>query len=377
MKEPLTEIFAACLVAWQAEYGRHNLPWQNTRDAYRIWLSEIMLQQTQVATVIPYYTRFLERFPNVETLAVATQDEVMALWAGLGYYSRARNLHKCAQSVMDRHGGVFPESVEMLIRLPGIGRSTASAIAVFAYDAQAAILDGNVKRVLARVFGIEGFPGTPKVERKMWALAESLLPAADLAAYTQGMMDLGATLCSRVNPRCEACPFDTYCFAHATGREHALPTPKPRKLQSERFVDVLVLCADTSVLFERRPDSGIWGGLWSFPELTALNDYEPKDDAVLRASLTASAERFGKVLYMMPLAPLWHIFTHFKLFLRPWLVVMKEVAVLSDGFRHFMWLSENAIDTVGLPSPIRQIIDTLYVNKRHAVLDVARGRLTP
>ncbi|VVE64742.1 A/G-specific adenine glycosylase [Pandoraea captiosa] len=361
----LADTFAERLIAWQAEHGRHDLPWQNTRDAYRIWLSEIMLQQTQVATVIPYYGRFLERFPDVAALASAPQDDVMALWSGLGYYSRARNLHRCAQVVVAEHGGRFPADPETLATLPGIGRSTAAAIAAFAYDAHAAILDGNVKRVLARVFGIEGFPGTPKIEREMWALAESLLPPRDLPAYTQGMMDLGATLCGRGAPRCGECPFDNDCVAHATGRERTLPTSKPKKAQPERYVDVLVIRAGDRVLFERRPDSGIWGGLWSLPELTPPTDTRDADDASLRARLTGHATalgaRLGPVQSLVPLQGLTHVFTHFKLHLRPWLVTLSVngESIASAGDANRAWLDGAGVVAAGLPSPIRKIADAL------------------
>lgn len=362
----LADTFAERLIAWQAEHGRHDLPWQNTRDAYRIWLSEIMLQQTQVATVIPYYGRFLERFPDVAALASAPQDDVMALWSGLGYYSRARNLHRCAQVVVAEHGGRFPSDPDTLATLPGIGRSTAAAIAAFAYDAHAAILDGNVKRVLARVFGIEGFPGTPKIEREMWALAESLLPDHDLPAYTQGMMDLGATLCGRGKPRCGECPFDSDCVAHATGRERSLPTAKPKKAQPERHVDVLVIRAGGRVLFERRPDSGIWGGLWSLPELTPPTDAPAPDDASLRERLCAHAAALGAqqgaVQSLAPLHGLTHVFTHFRLHLRPWLVTLSPSAPgrqpPASGAR-LAWLDAAGIAAAGLPSPIRKIADAL------------------
>ncbi|MGE5622963.1 MAG: A/G-specific adenine glycosylase, partial [Bacillota bacterium] len=207
--------FSAQVIRWQKQHGRHALPWQNTRDAYRIWLSEIMLQQTQVAAVIPYYQRFLERFPDVFVLAAAPAEEVMAYWSGLGYYSRARNLHRCAQRVVSEYGGVFPSDPVLLADLPGIGRSTAAAIAAFAYGARAAILDGNVKRVFCRVFGVDGFPGTKPVEDKLWRRAIALLPQDDIEAYTQGLMDLGATVCTRSSPSCEACPLAQRCVARA------------------------------------------------------------------------------------------------------------------------------------------------------------------
>lgn len=366
----LAGTFAERLIAWQAEHGRHDLPWQNTRDAYRIWLSEIMLQQTQVATVIPYYARFLERFPDVAALANAPQDDVMALWSGLGYYSRARNLHRCAQVVLAEHGGRFPTDPETLATLPGIGRSTAAAIAAFAYDAHAAILDGNVKRVLARVFGIEGFPGTPKIEREMWALAESLLPGSNLPAYTQGMMDLGATLCGRGKPRCGECPFDSDCVAHATGRERILPTSKPKKVQPERYVDVLVIGSGERILFERRPDSGIWGGLWSLPELTPPTGEREADDASLRERLSAHAAALGAaqgtVQSLVPLQGLTHVFTHFRLHLRPWLVTLSGASAQGafaarSGDAPHAWLDSAGIAAAGLPSPIRKIADALRI----------------
>ena len=208
MPQPAPD-FAARLIAWHADHGRHDLPWQNTHDPYRIWLSEIMLQQTQVDTVVPYYRRFLARCPDIATLAAADSGTVMALWSGLGYYARARNLHACAQRLVADHGGAFPATAEAIATLPGIGRSTAAAIAAFAFGERTAILDGNVKRVLCRAFGIDGFPGQAAVERKLWALAEALLPHADVATYIQAQMDLGATLCTRGTPHCTRCPLAT------------------------------------------------------------------------------------------------------------------------------------------------------------------------
>ncbi|HZX26470.1 MAG TPA: A/G-specific adenine glycosylase, partial [Telluria sp.] len=221
--------FSAAVIAWQRAHGRHTLPWQNTRDAYRVWLSEIMLQQTQVAAVLGYYARFLERFPDVFELARAPSEDVMAHWSGLGYYTRARNLHACAKRVVEEYGGVFPADPALLAQLPGIGRSTAAAIAAFSYGARAAILDGNVKRVFARVFGIDAYPGEKKVEDALWARAEALLPADGIESYTQGLMDLGATLCTRGTPACERCPLAQRCVALATGRTAELPVRKPKK----------------------------------------------------------------------------------------------------------------------------------------------------
>ena len=251
--------FAQALIRWQKQAGRHDLPWQQpgrARDPYRVWLAEIMLQQTQVATVIPYYVRFLARFPDLARLAAAPAEEVMALWSGLGYYARARNLQRAAQDVVAKHGGRFPRRIEDIGSLPGVGRSTAAAIAVFAFGARAAILDGNVRRVLARVFGIEGFPGEKKVEARLWALAEALLPRRDLVAYTQGLMDLGATLCRLRRPRCGECPVAASCVARREDRIAGLPTPRAKRAVPQRSVTLLVLRSRGRVLLEQRPPHG-------------------------------------------------------------------------------------------------------------------------
>jgi len=348
--------FAPRLIAWQREHGRHGLPWQNTRDAYRIWLSEIMLQQTQVGTVIPYYARFLERFPTVEALAAAPLDDVMALWAGLGYYTRARNLHRCAQVVAQEHGGRFPSTLEGLAELPGIGRSTAAAIASFAFGARETILDGNVKRVLARVFGVEGFPGEKRVENAMWTLAESLVPApsasdADVSAYTQGLMDLGATLCGRGKPDCARCPFATDCVANTTGRQRELPAARPKKAVPTRRTWMLVLVDGDAVMLEKRPPSGIWGGLWSLPE------------AADEAALAELAQSFGTVGAVSPLAPFSHTFTHFKLDIEPRMieaargVYAANALALADA--QTVWVPLREIDAYGVPAPVRKLLDGL------------------
>jgi A/G-specific adenine glycosylase len=352
--------FAPRLIAWQREHGRHDLPWQNTRDAYRIWLSEIMLQQTQVGTVIPYYARFLDRFPTVEALAAAPLDDVMALWAGLGYYTRARNLHRCAQVVAQEHGGRFPETVDGLAELPGIGRSTAAAIASFAFGARATILDGNVKRVLARVFGVEGFPGEKRVENAMWALAESIVPGAaasdaDVSAYTQGLMDLGATLCGRGKPDCARCPFADDCVANTTGRQRELPAARPKKAVPTRRTWMLVLLDGDTVMLEKRPPSGIWGGLWSLPE------------AADEAALAERAQSFGTVSRASALAPFAHTFTHFKLDIEPRVVelerdaksVSASASALELGDGQTAWVALNELDAFGVPAPVRKLLDSL------------------
>ncbi|WP_321815886.1 MULTISPECIES: A/G-specific adenine glycosylase [unclassified Paraburkholderia] len=346
--------FAPRLIAWQREHGRHDLPWQNTRDAYRIWLSEIMLQQTQVSTVIPYYGRFLDRFPTVEALANAPVDDVMALWAGLGYYTRARNLYRCAQVVAEQHGGQFPRTVEGLAELPGIGRSTAAAIASFAFGARETILDGNVKRVLARVFGVEGFPGEKRVENGMWTLAESLVPDAaatdaDVSSYTQGLMDLGATLCTRGKPDCERCPFADDCVAKTTNRQRQLPASRPKKAVPLRQTWMLVLMDGDSVMLEKRPPSGIWGGLWSLPE------------AADEAALAARAEGFGAdVATVSPLAPLTHTFTHFKLDIEPRVAELgRKGGKLVAQEAETVWVPLPDIDAYGVPAPVRKLLDGL------------------
>ena len=349
----LTSRFAARLIAWQRKHGRHDLPWQNTRNAYRIWLSEIMLQQTQVSTVIPYYAKFLARFPDVAALAAAPVDDVMALWAGLGYYTRARNLHRCAQAVVERHGGAFPASVDELAELPGIGRSTAAAIASFAFGARATILDGNVKRVLARVFGVEGFPGEKKVENAMWTLAESLLPSNasddEVSAYTQGLMDLGATLCVRGKPDCLRCPFAADCVANVTGRQRELPAARPKKAVPTRRTWMLVLRDGDAVMLEKRPPSGIWGGLWSLPE------------AADEAALATRAREFGGDGAVSPLAPLTHVFTHFKLEIEPRLAEFDRsvgaLAALRDA--DTAWVSVSDLDSFGVPAPVRKLLESL------------------
>ncbi|WP_187628726.1 A/G-specific adenine glycosylase [Paraburkholderia sp. UCT31] len=350
---PMPE-FSARLVAWQRQHGRHDLPWQNTRDPYRIWLSEIMLQQTQVSTVIPYYAKFLARFPDVAALAAAPSDDVMALWAGLGYYTRARNLQRCAQVVVEQHGGAFPASVDELAELPGIGRSTAAAIASFAFGARATILDGNVKRVLARVFGVEGFPGEKKVENAMWTLAESLLPSnasnAEVSGYTQGLMDFGATLCVRGKPDCSRCPFAPDCVANVTGRQRELPTARPKKAVPTRRTWMLLLRDGNAVMLERRPPSGIWGGLWSLPE------------AADEASLAERARAFGGDGEVSALASFSHVFTHFKLDIEPRLAEFDRgvgaLAALNDA--DTAWVALSDLDSFGVPAPVRKLLASLH-----------------
>ena len=335
--------FARRLIAWHARQGRHDLPWQNTRDPYRVWLSEIMLQQTQVATVIPYYGRFLERFPTLADLAAAPVQEVMALWSGLGYYARARNLHQCARAVMAEHGGGFPQDPAAIAALPGIGRSTANAIAVFCFGVRAPILDGNVKRVLCRWRGVEGFPGAPAVEKSLWRLAESLLPDGDCDTYIQAQMDLGAGVCSRGRPRCGDCPLAEDCVARRENRVAELPAARPRKALPERESMVLAIVAAGRVLLEERPATGIWGGLWSLPELPA--------EADARAHLESRGWRVDEC---RPLPELVHVFTHFRLTLRPLLVHAAAPPQVAEPGQH--WLTAGEIKSAPLPAPIRKVL---------------------
>src|SRR3569623_258683 len=347
--------FAATVVDWQKRHGRHALPWQNTDDPYRIWLSEIMLQQTQVAAVIPYYQRFLQRFPDVQTLAAAALEEVMAHWSGLGYYSRARNLHRCAQRVCAEYAGKFPSDPLMKEELPGIGRSTAAAIAAFAYGSRAAILDGNVKRVFCRVFGIDGYPGDKAVEIALWQRAEALLPKQDMEAYTQGLMDLGATVCVRSNPSCASCPLARRCVAYASGRVNELPRRKPKKKIPEKHAAMLAIFDCDEVLLERRPNSGIWGGLLSLPELPCD---EGKNALALLPALEALATRFGTVTSCEQLPPFTHVFTHYKLHVVPFAARLAQRAELA-GEERYLWYRAERLVQAPLPAPVKKLLLSL------------------
>jgi len=345
----LTHAFASRVVAWQRAHGRHDLPWQNTRDAYRIWLSEIMLQQTQVSTALPYYVRFVAAFPDVAALAEASLDDVLAHWSGLGYYRRAHHLHQAARAVVAQHGGEFPRDAATLATLPGIGRSTAAAIAAFAFGAREAILDGNVKRVLARHRGIDGWPGAPKVEAALWDAANAFVPADDIEAYTQGLMDLGATICSRSNPACLHCPLSDDCIARREGRIDALPAPRPIKPLPQREVRVLVIEHGGEVLFEKRPAVGIWGGLWSLPECAL--DADVRD--IVRA-------RFGAdVALRDALPPIAHGFTHFGLTMHPQRLAAARWPSRAEEAQGTLWLSPQDALTAALPAPIKKLVRSL------------------
>lgn len=354
---------AARLVAWQRQHGRHGLPWQNTKDPYRVWLSEIMLQQTQVAAVVPYYQRFMDRFPDVEALACAPAEDVMSLWAGLGYYARARNLHACARSVMQDWGGRFPPDAKRLATLPGIGPSTAAAIASFCYAERIAILDGNVKRVFARYFAIEGDVTTKPVEQLLWKQATDALPTAIqlkrdpdiMTAYTQGLMDLGATLCTKHQPACRTCPIKKDCQAHIQGRTRELPWPRARKTTPERTTGMLIACHQGRILLEKRPESGIWGGLWSLPEVQSDTPVEQYCD------------RFGlKAKQTHSLTPFQHVFTHFRLTIFPVIAYLgsnrftkSQIATRTDRLE---WITVKDLHTLGLPAPVRKLLKGLLTD---------------
>ncbi len=341
--------FARRVSDWQRSHGRSDLPWQGTRDPYAIWLSEVMLQQTQVATVVPYYLRFRARFPELGSLAAADEDEVLRLWSGLGYYSRARNLHRAAQAIVAQHAGAFPRELADIEALPGIGRSTAAAIAGFAYGARAAILDGNVKRVLARHFAIEGFPGERAVEQRLWQLAESLLPSADIEPYIQGLMDLGATVCTTRAPLCAHCPVRASCAALAQDRVAELPAPRPRRVVPHRRTTMLVLRRKGGdVLLQKRPAVGVWSGLWCFPEIGSTDD-PARVARRLYGCEVASVERLG---------PLRHGFTHFTLDIEPIVGRVKRVAprAAQPGV---LWLPLEVAIGAAVPVPVRKLLRAL------------------
>jgi A/G-specific adenine glycosylase len=349
------------LVAWQRQHGRHGLPWQNTRDPYKVWLSEIMLQQTQVAAVLDYYQRFLAKFPNVEALAQAPADQVMAQWAGLGYYARARNLHACAKQVVSTWKGKFPNDAAGLATLPGIGPSTAAAIAAFCYGERTAILDGNVKRVLARLFAIEGDPTSRAIELQLWSKAHELVPTASacvqdpnlMSAYTQGLMDLGATICTRSRPQCPACPLKKDCMAFVQGRCDELPWPRARKVLPERSTAMLIVCRPGYLLLMQRPTTGIWGGLWSLPECAPELDPE------------AAGQQLGlNVQTTDTFAEFLHVFTHFRLTIRPHLIQIGPDFSDHPGRAQPLgtrgeWVSIKTLHERGLPAPVRKLLEGL------------------
>jgi A/G-specific adenine glycosylase len=333
------------LLAWFDQAGRKHLPWQIDRTCYRVWVSEIMLQQTQVGTVIPYFERFMQRFPEVKALAEAPLNEVLHLWTGLGYYARARNLHRAAQQIVAEHNGEFPATHADVQSLPGIGRSTAGAILAQSRDERHAILDGNVKRVLTRAFAIEGYPGTKVVEQQLWQLAESLLPEQRLADYTQAMMDLGALVCTRTKPKCTQCPMQSICLGFAQGLQAQLPTSKPKVARRQREQFALVACdARGRLLLEQRPLSGIWGGLWVCPQ---FDDESALQQWAMQHLQIASSWR--------ALPSLDHAFTHFHLHLQLRAVTATPLAQVADG-SCYCWYDARRPEAIGLAKPVLDIL---------------------
>ena len=348
------DLFSARLLKWFDQHGRHDLPWQFDQSAYRVWVSEIMLQQTQVATVIPYYHRFMKRFPSIGILATASEDEVLQFWAGLGYYARGRNLHKTATIIVEQYHGQFPKTLPEVNALPGIGRSTAAAILALSDNQRHAILDGNVKRTLSRYHGIEGYPGDKVVGDALWALAEQHTPKKRVADYTQAIMDMGATLCTRSKPKCEICPVKKHCVAYRDDRISELPQRKPKKLRPHKQRTVLLLIDEhNQVLLLKRPSKGIWGGLYSLPE------FESKDDCI-DAVKTATPELVKGLQHGDPLS---HKFTHYDLTLSPVHIFcqandQKEYRKINNDEASVArcTLGDKTPD-VGIPTPIQKILD--------------------
>jgi len=340
------------LLDWFAQHGRHELPWQTPRSAYRVWVSEIMLQQTQVTTVIPYFERFMQSFADISALANAPLDAVLHQWTGLGYYARARNLHKAAEQILSQHDGEFPTNFEQVLALPGIGRSTAAAILAQAFGQRHAILDGNVKRVLTRYYAIAGWPGLKAVEQILWEKAELNTPSENLVDYTQAIMDLGATLCKRSKPNCPACPLNKHCQAHALGRENELPTSKPKKPKPIKQTCMLLILNETGhhTLLQKRPPAGIWGGLWSFPECQSDDDIGDWCRQHLQLSVSATE----------PLTALRHTFSHYHLDIQPVKVHASPIGVMDS--EQLIWYNTHQPDERGLPAPVKTLLEQLAID---------------
>ena len=340
--------FGDTVVAWQKKHGRHDLPWQNTQDPYAVWLSEIMLQQTQVVTVREYFARFMTRFPTVADLAAAHQDEVLGLWSGLGYYSRARNMHRAAQDVVALHGGVFPRDSETLQTLPGIGRSTAAAVASLCFGEPIAILDGNVKRVLTRYLGFKNDLALSKVEKELWAIAQTMLPQRDVTnampRYTQGVMDLGATVCTPKKPKCEQCPVAQVCVAKAQGRPENYPV-KTRKLKrsSEQLWLLQMQTPKGDVWLMQRPQTGVWAGLYCLPVFESFDALQAVVPAKHRRDLSE-----GTVFK--------HVLTHKDLHVHPVTLCLPSTAKLSPSLGEGQWVAASDWSNLGLPAPVRKLL---------------------
>ncbi len=355
---------AQALIDWHACHGRHDLPWQRDRTPYRVWVSEIMLQQTQVATVIPYFERFMQRFPDARALADASLDEVLRLWSGLGYYARARNLHRAALCIRDEHGGSFPEGFDDIASLPGIGRSTAGAILALSRGERFPILDGNVKRVLCRYFALKGDVSSRALNEQLWERAERCTPRSEVATYTQAIMDLGATVCTRRKPHCAGCPLEPRCIARQTGRQHEIPAPRAARSRGSKHTFMLVAERnDGSVLLMRRPQHGVWGGLWCLPEFSASEE---------ASAFAARALSHAADIEPSPLAQIRHAFTHFDLTITPLYLQCAGPAGVAEGSvgpaeestgaaedSDAVWYNPREPAPVGLPAPVRSLLDQL------------------
>ncbi len=342
-----SSLFSQAVLNWFDEHGRHDLPWQKNKTPYRVWVSEIMLQQTQVTTVIPYYQKFMKSFPNVKALAAAPVDEVLHHWTGLGYYARARNLHKCAQMVMNEHAGRFPKNLEQLIALPGIGRSTAGAIGSISMGLASSILDGNVKRVLARFHAIEGWPGAKKVMDDMWLVAERYTPNERTADYTQAMMDLGATLCSRSKPKCEICPLVAQCEAYQLNRVKDFPFSKPKKDKPIKSTRMIMIEHEGEVLLRQQPSTGLWGGLWIFPQ------QDLQDDVLAHPQLQNC-----QVKHVQASDAFRHTFSHYHLDIHPVRVSLKA-KIDQVGEASILWYNLKQPASVGLAAPVKKLLEAL------------------
>lgn len=343
--------FQQKIVRWFDQHGRKNLPWQMDKTPYRVWVSEVMLQQTQVSTVIPYFERFMQHFPTIDALSKATTDDVLHLWTGLGYYSRARNLHQTAKKIMHDHAGIFPDTLDELQQLRGIGRSTAGAILALAFQQKATILDGNVKRVLIRFSGITEWSGEKLTLEKLWKTAALFTPEKRIADYTQAMMDLGATICVRGKPLCHACPLETHCVARQSGIEKSLPKPKPKKSLPVKSATLLVIRHKETIFLQKRPATGIWGGLWSVPEYAGfieedmiskrcLNDLKIKPQAIVRG-----------VIFR-------HTFSHYHLDILPIYIKVRTNKTKPMTNDQQIWYNPDGQQKIGLPAPVKKIMES-------------------
>lgn len=342
--------FAQAILSWYDNFGRKELPWQQEKTLYKVWLSEIMLQQTQVTTVIPYFERFLQRFPTITHLAQAQQDEVLHLWTGLGYYARARNLHKAAQIVHQQYQGEFPQNIEEVNALPGVGRSTAAAVLSSVLKQPHAILDGNVKRTLSRSFAVEGWPGKKEVENRLWQIAEEHTPATDVDKYNQAMMDMGALVCTRSKPKCTLCPVESLCEAKKQHKQLDYPGKKPKKEKPVKQSWFIILYHDNQVWLEQRPQVGIWGGLYCFPQ---------NEDSAIQQQLDSRVVRDEDIEQQRTLITFRHTFSHYHLDITPVLIKLnKQPALVMEGSQG-LWYNISQPEEVGLAAPVKQLIESL------------------